>query len=142
MSEPVFKLNMLIEGEASGPLIVSREALSFWGGVDARTGEVIDRRHPLSGQILAKKILVLPGSRGSSSGSGVLLEAIRNYSAPAAIITTEADHILALAALLGRELYGRNPPVAVAPPGFLEWAEQQVGNTFSLRRDGSFISGS
>jgi predicted aconitase with swiveling domain len=141
MSETVFKLNMLIEGEASGPLIVSHEALSFWGGVDARTGEVIDRRHPLSGQLLAKKILVFPGSRGSSSGSGVLLEAIRNHSAPAAIITVEADHILALAALLGRELYGRNPPVAVAPPGFLEWAEQQAGNTFSLRPDGSFISG-
>ena len=141
MTEPVFMLKMLVEGEASGPLIFSREALSFWGGVDASSGEIIDRRHSLSGQILAGKILVLPGSRGSSSGSGVLLEAIRNYSAPAAIITAAPDHILALAALLGRELYNRNPPVAVAPAGFMEWAEWQIGNMFSLQRDGSFISG-
>jgi predicted aconitase with swiveling domain len=141
MPEPLLKLKMLIEGEASGPLIFSREALSFWGGVDAQTGEVIDRRHPLSGQFLAGKILVLPGSRGSSSGSGVLLEAIRNRTAPAAIITAEPDHILALAALLGQELYARNPPVAVAPPDFFEWAAHQAGNIFSLRQDGSFISG-
>lgn len=138
MTEPRFRLKMLIEGEASGPLIFSREALSFWGGVDAHTGEVIDRRHPLSGQMLAGKILVLPGSRGSSSGSGVLLEAIRNCTAPAAIITAEPDHILSLAALLGQELYSRNPPVAVAPSDFFDWAEQHIGDTFHLGPSGNF----
>lgn len=129
---------MLIEGAANGPLIFSREPLSFWGGVDSHTGEVIDRRHPLSGQILAGKVLVLPGSRGSSSGSGVLLEAIRNNTAPAAIITAEPDHILALAALLALELYGRTSPVAVASPAFFDWAENQVGLQCDLKADGTF----
>jgi len=131
-------LTLLIEGQASGPLIYSREALSFWGGVDTLTGEVIDRRHPLSGQNLAGKVLVLPGSRGSCSGSGVLLEAIRNHTAPAALITAAPDHILSLAALLAQELYGRTIPVAVAPPAFFEWAESHDGKNFTLDRDGSY----
>jgi predicted aconitase with swiveling domain len=129
---------MLIEGEASGPLVYSTEPLSFWGGFDSHTGEVIDRRHPLSGQILAGKVLVFPGSRGSSSGSGVLLEAIRNQTAPAAIITHLPDHILSLAALLAQELYGRTVPVAVGSPAFFEWAARHDGENFSLKRDGSF----
>ncbi len=130
------QLKMLIEGEGSGPLIYSSEALSFWGGVDPQTGEVIDRRHPLSGQSLAGKMLVLPGSRGSSSGSGVLLEAIRNGTAPAAIITAEPDHILALAALLGQHLYIQHPPVAVAPPDFFEWVATHPGLYLTLHHDG------
>ncbi len=138
MNSPEIKLHMLIEGQASGPLIFSREPLSFWGGVDVLTGEVIDRRHPLSGQILAGKILVLPGSRGSSSGSGVLLEAIRNHTAPAAIITAEADHILALACLLAQELYSTTPPIAVAPPAFFDWAEARAGRILSIYPDGSY----
>ncbi len=45
-------------------LLVSNEPLSFWGGYDARTGEIIDRRHPLAGQIQAGKILALPMAPG------------------------------------------------------------------------------
>ena len=130
-------LTILVEGEATGPLIFSREPLSFWGGFDSQTGEVIDRRHDLSGQHLSGKILVLPGSRGSSSGSGVLLEAIRNRSAPAAIITAAPDHILALAAMLAQELYGRTVPVAVASPEFFEWAATRNGRIITLEQNGS-----
>lgn len=129
---------MLIEGEAVGPLIYTDERLSFWGGYASETGEIIDRRHPLSGQFVAGKVLVLPGSRGSSSGSGVLLEAIRSGTAPAAIITATADHILSLAALLARELYGRTLPIAVAPPEFFAWAESHNGQHFRLHLDGRF----
>ncbi|HEX2913256.1 MAG TPA: DUF126 domain-containing protein [Chloroflexia bacterium] len=132
------KLEMLIEGEAAGQLIFSSEPLSFWGGVSVETGEVIDRRHPLSGQSLAGKILVFPGSRGSSSGSGVLLEAIRNGSTPAAIISAQPDLILALAALLARELYGRTSPLAVGSATFFEWALQHNHKPFTLHSDGSF----
>src|SRR4051812_27159091 len=129
-------LQILIEAAASGLLVFSDQPLSFWGGYDSHTGEVIDRRHPLSGQILTGKVLVFPGSRGSSSGSGVLLEAIRNRTAPAAIMTLEADHILCLAALLAQELYGRTIPIAVASPGFFEWAARNNGVVVSLTPDG------
>ena len=129
-------LKMLIEAAASGPLVYSDQPLSFWGGYDSHSGEVIDRRHPLSGQVLTGKILVFPGSRGSSSGSGVLLEAIRNHTAPAGIITLEADHILCLAALLAQELYARTIPVAAAPPDFFEWAVANDGVSLRLTSDG------
>jgi predicted aconitase with swiveling domain len=134
-------LKMLIAGEASGPLVFTSQPLSFWGGYDAHSGEVIDLRHPLSGQSLAGKVLVFPGCRGSSSGSGVLLEAIRNGTAPAGIITLEADHILCLAALLAQELYGRTIPVAVASAAFFEWAAKNNGTKFCLKPDGRFESG-
>ncbi len=126
-------LKMLVEAEASGPLVFTDQPLSFWGGYNAHSGEVTDRRHPLSGQNLAGKVLVFPGCRGSSSGSGVLLEAIRNRTAPAGIITPEADHILCLAALLAQELYNRTIPVAVASADFFTWAAGNNGTIVSLK---------
>lgn len=131
-------VKLLVEGEASGPLVWTGQPLSFWGGYDSHSGEVIDRRHPLTGQILAGKVLVFPGSRGSSSGSGVLLEAIRNRTAPAAILTLEPDHILCLAALLARELYDRTVPVGVVSPEFFEWAASHSGEIVTLHSDGRF----
>ncbi len=134
------KLKILVEGEASGRLIFSNEPLSFWGGYDSETGEVIDRRHPLSGQILVGKILILPGSRGSSTGSGVLLEAIRRQTAPAAILTAEPDHILSLAAILAQELYVRSFPVAVAPAVLFDWAEMHPEASLKLDKKGGFVA--
>ena len=66
---------VVIPGDAEGIALVSDEPLSFWGGYDHRTGEIIDRRHPLAGQIAAGRILCLPFSRGSSTTTAVLLEA-------------------------------------------------------------------
>ncbi len=129
-------LKLLVEAGASGPLVFTDQPLSFWGGYDAHSGEVIDRRHPLSGQRLAGKVLVFPGSRGSSSGSGVLLEAIRNRTAPAGILTLEPDHILCLAALLAQELYARTVPVGLITPAFFEWAASHTGESASLTPDG------
>lgn len=131
-------VRLLVEAEASGPLVWSDQPLSFWGGYDSHSGEVIDRRHPLSGQNLAGKVLVFPGSRGSSSGSGVLLEAIRNQTAPSAILTLESDHILSLAALLAQELYARTVPVGVVTPDFFEWANQHTDEMVVLHSDGRF----
>ena len=64
----------IIAGSASGPVLASGEGLSFWGGVDPLTGIVIDAHHPLCGQSIAGKILVMPTTRGSCSGSGVMLD--------------------------------------------------------------------
>ena len=69
---------VIVPGIAESEILFSDVGLSFWGGVDALTGEVIDRHHPLSGQSLAGRILALPTSRGSCSGSGVVLELLLN----------------------------------------------------------------
>ena len=101
----------LVAGEANGALLVTDEPLSFWGGYDQWTGEIIDRRHPLSGQNAKGKILVVPASRGSSTTTAVLLEAIRNGNAPAAIVVSCVDRFFALASIVADEMYGRPIPI-------------------------------
>jgi predicted aconitase with swiveling domain len=103
----------LVPGVASGEALVSRQPLSFWGGYDHRTGEIIDRRHPLAGENAAGRVLVLPYARGSSTTSAVLLEALRAGTAPAAILTTGAETFFALAAIVAEEMYQRSFPVVI-----------------------------
>ena len=103
----------LVAGTAEGRALVLDEPLSFWGGVDPATGDVIDSRHPQHGANVAGRILVLPSGRGSSSSSSVLAEAIRVGTAPAAIVLGEADPILALGSIVARELFGTTIPVVV-----------------------------
>lgn len=104
----------LVAGSAEGAVLVMEEPLSFWGGIDPATGEVIDVHHPQRGVNVAGRILVLPAGRGSSSSSSVLAEAIRAGTAPAGIVLLEPDPILALGAIVARELYGIAVPVVVA----------------------------
>lgn len=101
----------LVAGAAEGAVLYSSEPLSFWGGYDAETGEIIDRRHPLAGQVGAGRILAIPATRGSSTTTAVLLEAIRRGTAPAAFLTRGPDTFLALAAIVAAQLYDRAPPV-------------------------------
>lgn len=109
----------LIAGRAAGAVLASTEPLSFWGGYDPRTGEIIDRRHPLSGAIAAGRILALPAARGSSTTTAILLEAIRLRTAPAALLTNGPDTFFALASIVADELYGQPfPVVALAPLDF------------------------
>ena len=103
----------LIAGSASGEVIFTDEPLSFWGGYNAREGKIIDTHHALYGENVAGKIFVLPSARGSSTGSGILLEAIRLGKAPAAIILKRRDAILALGAIVGRELYNKIIPLVI-----------------------------
>ncbi|MCA0458200.1 MAG: DUF126 domain-containing protein [Chloroflexi bacterium] len=104
---------VLVAGTTSGVILKLDEALSLWGGLEPTTGEIIDRRHPQSGCIVSGRVLVMPSGRGSSSASSILLEAVRLHTAPAAIITAEADGILALGAVVARELYASAPPLLV-----------------------------
>jgi predicted aconitase with swiveling domain len=103
----------LIAGEGGGDALVLDEPLSFWGGVDPATGEIVDVHHPQRGANVAGRVLVMPSGRGSSSSSSVLAEAIRVGAAPAAIVLAEPDPILALGSIVARELYGKVVPVVV-----------------------------
>ena len=104
---------VLIAGEAAGEVLRLDEPLSLWGGLDPETGLVIDPRHPQHGEQVTDKVLVLPYGRGSSSASAILLESVRQSTAPAAIVLQEVDGILALGAAVAREMYERCPPVMV-----------------------------
>ena len=101
----------LVDGAAVAPLLYADVGLSFWGGVDPFSGEVIDRHHPLSGECLAGRVLAIPSGRGSCTGSSVLMELISNGHAPAALVLAEADEILTLGVLVAQTLFQRSLPV-------------------------------
>ncbi|MBC7261132.1 MAG: DUF126 domain-containing protein, partial [Chloroflexi bacterium] len=89
------------------------EPLSLWGGLNAYTGEIIDRRHERSGAIVTGKIFVFPQGRGSSTASAILVESVKAGTAPAAIINLKVDPILALGAIVADELYHKTVPIIV-----------------------------
>lgn len=123
----VMRGRVVVPGRAAGVALVSSEPLSFWGGYDYHSGEIIDRRHPLSGQVAAGRVLAVPFTRGSSTTTAVLLEAVRAGTAPAAILTTGVDSFFALASIVADELYGRPiPVVALGPRQFARLKTGQV----------------
>lgn len=101
----------LVTGCAQGELLFADVGLSFWGGVDPSSGEVIDRHHALSGQHLAGRVLAIPSGRGSCTGSSVMMELISNGHAPAALVLAEADEILTLGVLVAHTIFERSLPV-------------------------------
>lgn len=101
----------ILSGTAAGPVIATGEALSFWGGVDPATGRVIDVHHPLHGVTITGGILMMPSSRGSCTGSGVLLDLALTGRAPAALVFSEAEDVLTLGALIAAEMFGKSLPV-------------------------------
>jgi predicted aconitase with swiveling domain len=133
MERLILKGRPFIPGSAQGTALVSREPLSFWGGYDWKTGEIIDRRHPLSGSNAAGKILAIPFTRGSSTTTAVLLEAIRAKTAPSAIVTTSADFFFALASVVADEMYATPIPlVAVSESDF---SRLQTGDNVEIDGD-------
>ncbi len=103
----------IVAGSAEGTALVSKEPISFWGGVSPQTGEIIDRRHELSGANVAGKVFVFPTGRGSSTSSAVLMQSIKAGVAPAAIINTNVDPMLALGSIVSDELYQRTVPIVI-----------------------------
>ena len=106
----------LLGGRAEGAALVLDEPLSFWGGFDSATGLICEERHPQRGQSLAGRVAAMPSSRGSSSSSSVLAQAIRQGTGPAAVLLAEPDGIIVLGALVPRLLDGRVCPVLVLDP--------------------------
>lgn len=114
MTRPVGRTGIFqLAGSAQGSALVLSQPLSFWGGIDAETGDIIDHSHPGLGENVAGKILVMPSGRGSSSSSSVLAEAIRRGTAPAGILMERPDPILAVGAIVAEFLYGMSVPLVV-----------------------------
>ena len=131
----------VIAGRANGIALVSDQPLSFWGGYDWKSGEITDRRHPLTGMNAKGKILVVPFTRGSSTTTAVLLEALRAGTAPVAIITTAIDFFFALASVVAGELYEKSfPLIALSDSdfGLLKTGDQieimESGNLTCIRK--------
>ncbi|RWC57674.1 DUF126 domain-containing protein [Mesorhizobium sp.] len=118
MTRPVERTGAFqLAGEAEGQALVFSQPLSFWGGIDAETGDITDHSHSGLGQNVAGKILVMPSGRGSSSSSSVLAEAIRRGTAPAGILLERPDPILAVGAIVAEFLYEIRMPLVVCDIG-------------------------
>ncbi len=87
-------------GSASGPALVTREAISFLGNVDAETGKVVDPAHELFGQCIDGKVLIFPGGKGSTVGSYVIYQLKKRGLAPAAMINIRSEPIVAVGAII------------------------------------------
>ncbi len=135
--ELVIEGRPLVAGEAEGVALASDEPLSFWGGYDPETGEIIDRRHPLSGQTARGRILAIPSTRGSSTTSAVLLEAIRAQTAPAAVLTSGTDAFLALTSIVADEMY--HEPLPIIALSDSDFATVRTGQLVRVTRDGRVI---
>jgi len=90
----------VMNGSAEGEALVSSEGISFYGGVDPATGNVVEKGHPLEGQSVKGKILVFPAGKGSTVGSYALYDMKKRGNAPAAIVNREIETIVAVGAII------------------------------------------
>jgi len=104
---------VLLPGRAAEATALALTApISFWGGVDPKTGLVADPRHPEKGQLISGKVLFVPETVGSSSAAAILLELVHGQRAPVAIVLHEPDAILLLGLIVAKEM-GYETPIAL-----------------------------
>lgn len=130
---------VLVPGPAaSGTGLVLGAPISFWGGVDPKTGRVADVRHPDHGMVISRRVLFLPGTIGSSSASAVLMELVHGGRGPAALVLHEPDAILLLGLIVAREMGWSAPPALQ-----LDRAEHGrfAGAAVSVGEDGTIAAG-
>jgi len=90
----------IYKGIAEGEAIVTKDGISFYGGVDPDTGKVVEVGHELEGQSITGKILVFPTGKGSTVGSYTLYRMKKNNTAPAAIVNRQIDTIVAVGCII------------------------------------------
>lgn len=101
------------KGKTEGKAIVTCDPISFLGGVDPKTGIVIDKQHELFDKCITDKILVIPSGKGSTVGSYVIYQMAKNNTAPRAIICQMAEPIIAIGAIISKIPMVDNPDVDI-----------------------------
>ena len=86
----------IVEAEA----IVTKDGISFYGGVDPDTGKIVEVGHELEGQSITGKVLVFPTGKGSTVGSYTMYRMKKNNTAPAAIVNKQIDTIIAVGCII------------------------------------------
>ena len=96
----VLRGRKVVGGCAEGEALVTRQHISGWGGIEARTGTIVETRHELRGRSFAGKVLVFPGAKGSSGWSSQFHVARLAGAAPAAMLFNEMTTKVALGAVV------------------------------------------
>jgi predicted aconitase with swiveling domain len=135
------RAEIIVPGSSSEPVCAAAlnilEPISFWGGISPRDGRLTDPRSSLHGRSTVGRIILIRQLRGSSSASSVLLELIQRQRAPAAIILDRPDAILALGALVAREMEWPNPPILRLDA--LDQSRVEDGARLTIRVDGQLM---
>ncbi|MHA2281873.1 MAG: DUF126 domain-containing protein [Promethearchaeota archaeon] len=90
----------IFKGIAEGEAIVTKDGISFYGGVDPDTGKVVEVGHELEGQSVTGKVLVFPTGKGSTVGSYTMYRMKKNNTAPVAIVNKEIDTVIAVGCII------------------------------------------
>ena len=96
----VLKGRKIFGGKTEGEAMVSQESISFYGGVDPDTGNIVEKGHPLEGRSIAQKVLVFPQGKGSTVSSYTIYRLKKNGNAPVAMINRECETIVAVGAII------------------------------------------
>ena len=94
------KAHRISKGKASGRVLLTKDAISFLGSVDPKTGIVVEKEHELEGESISEKILIFPCGKGSTVGSYVIYQLKKNNVAPAAMINLRCEPIVAVGAIM------------------------------------------
>jgi len=94
------KGRIISKGTAQEEALVTSQPISFYGGVDPNTGEIIEKGHELQGKSVKGKILVFPNGKGSTVGSYTLYRMKKNGVAPAGMINRECETVVAVGAII------------------------------------------
>jgi predicted aconitase with swiveling domain len=100
MESKIIKCRKISKGYAEGEVILTKDPISFLGGVNPEKGVVIDSKHELYNKNISGKILFIPSGKGSTVGSYVLFQMAKNKTAPLAIVALEAEPIIATGAIM------------------------------------------
>ena len=87
-------------GVAEAEALVTMQPISFYGGVDPNTSEIIEKGHELQGKRVKDKILVFPNGKGSTVGSYTLYRMKKGGNAPAGIVNKECETVVAVGAII------------------------------------------
>jgi len=87
-------------GVAEGEALTTTQPISFYGGVDPETSEILEKGHELQGKRIKGKILVFPTGKGSTVGSYTLYRLKKGGVAPAGIVNRECETVVAVGAII------------------------------------------
>jgi predicted aconitase with swiveling domain len=90
----IFKGRKVVGGISRGEALVSRDPVSFYGGIDPDTGIVVEPGHACEGQNISGKVFIFPTGKGSTVGSYVIYRMKKQGTAPAAIVNVVTEAIL------------------------------------------------
>jgi uncharacterized protein len=140
MAEEVFVLKgrKIVKGKASGEAIVTKEAISFNGGVDNMTGIVTEPGHELEGANITGKVLVFLTGKGSTGGSYKIYDMVSRGTAPVAFIQVSPEGVTTIGAIIGEipvvAGLDQDPTLAICTGDFIEM-DADAGTVTVTRRN-------